>query len=587
MTPADDEPRSPHISSQEIPAEEVKALIQASDLICLRCDAEGVIRAATPRSEDRLGPLVGRTWEEVTGVPFARGQGSERCPGTPPLSLPLLFDHLDLPDGRISLGCDIRAQLAAESDAAETARRLAHQEAALDQAAIVAITDRRGKITYANDTFVELSGYPREELLGRDHRILNSGRHPKAFFKELWATIGSGRVWRGEICNRSKRGELYWVDTTIVPFLDAQGEIEEYVAIRADITARKEHENELRLLASLVDASQDAIVREGLSGTITAWNPGAEKLYGRTAGRTLGRPLSDVFPDAAEPTQASSEPVEHRRPHADGTQLLVAETVSPVLDETGEVVAWVRISRDIGARKRMQARLAQASKLAALGELAGNIAHEINNPIGVVSGKARLLLSREELSPKVERELGKIVEQCDRIGRLTRGLLDYCRPAAGQRTQVDAQLHLRKAAAFVDTRATRHNVTIELELLEDPPRVFAEGSELQQVFLNLLLNGIDALSASGGGRIRVETRRGTLRGEPAFEVLFQDDGPGIPPEIQDRVFEPFFTTREGEGTGLGLAICHGLVQGQGGEIRLGAAPPSGGACFELAFPLGS
>ena len=564
---------------------ELKDLIAGSNLICLRCDASGVIRAASPASEERLGALIGKSWEEVTGTPFLVGQTSERCPGAPPASLPLLFDHHDLANGRISIGRDLRQQLAAESDAREATRQLKHQKAALDQHAIVAITDPRGRITYANEKFVELSGYPLPELLGQDHRILNSGRHPKAFFRGLWETIARGEVWRGEICNRAKAGHLYWVDTTIVPFTDTEGEVLEYVAIRADITARKEHETELRLLASLVEASQDAIIREGLGGTITAWNSGAEKLYGRTAGRTLGCPLSEVFPDAQEPTRPSERPVERTRAHADGTQLQVAETVSPVLDEAGEVVAWVRISRDVGASKRMQARLAQASKMAALGELAGNIAHEINNPIGVVSGKARLLLSREELSPKVERELGKIVEQCDRIGRLTRGLLDYCRPAGGQPSQVDAHIHLRKAAAFVDTRAQRHNVTIELELLDDPPLVWGEGSELQQVFLNLLLNGIDALSPEGG-KIRIETRRGTLRGQNALEVVVSDDGPGIPAEIQDRVFEPFFTTRDGKGTGLGLAICHGLVQGQGGEIRLSSAS-GGGACFELAFPLGA
>jgi PAS domain S-box-containing protein len=567
-----------------IAPEELKDLILASHMICVRCDAEGVIRAATPTSEQRLGGLVGKTWEEVMGSPFVVGQNTERCPGAS-TTPPLLFDHHDLPDGRISLGRDLREQLAAESDARDALHQLEHQKTALDQHAIVAITDPRGRITYANDKFVEISGYGLDELLGKDHRILNSGRHPKEYFRDLWARIRSGGVWRGEICNRAKGGHLYWVDTTIVPFKDTDGSILEYVAIRADITARKEHETELRLLASLVEASQDAIVREGLSGTVTAWNKGAEALYGRTAGRTLGCHLSDVFPDSDGPTQASEEPVERRRRHSDGSELLVAETVSPVLDDAGEVVAWVRISRDVGARKRMQARLAQASKLAALGELAGNIAHEINNPIGVVSGKARLLLSREELSPKVERELTKIVEQCDRIGRLTRGLLDYCRPAGGKRSQVDAQLHLRKAAAFVDTRAQRHHVTIDLELMDDPPLVFAEGSELQQVFLNLLLNGIDALCPEGGN-IRIETRRGTLRGQPALEIVVQDDGPGIPAEIQDRVFEPFFTTREGKGTGLGLAICHGLVQGQGGEIRLGRAP-EGGACFELAFPLGA
>lgn len=569
-----------------ITLQDLSDLVSASQLIFLRCDAEGVIQMATPASEARLGAVVGRTWEEVTGSPFRTGVASERSPGAPPSLIPIQFEHHDLErGGRISLGRDLSEQVAVESDAREATRLLAHQKEALDLHAIVAVTDRLGRITYANSKFIEISGYSLEELLGKDHRILNSGRHPKNFFRNLWGTIGSGQVWRGEICNRAKGGHLYWVDTTIVPFTDPDGEIHEFVAIRADITARKEHETELRLLASLVEASQDAIVREGLAGTVTAWNAGAEKLYGRTAGRTLGRPFSAIFPDVDSPTRASEHPVERTRLHADGSELLVAETVSPVLDETGDVAAWVRISRDIGMRKRMESRLAQASKLAALGELAGNIAHEINNPIGVVSGKARLLLSREELSPKVERELGKIVEQCDRIGRLTRGLLDYCRPATGPRGKIDAQIHLRKAAAFVDTRAQRHGVTLEIELLDDPPLVCADGSELQQVFLNLLLNGIDAL-VTRGGTIRLRTQLGTLRGRPALEIAVADDGPGIPPEIQDRVFEPFFTTREGQGTGLGLAICHGLVQGQGGEIHLDSAP-EGGARFRLLFPVSS
>ncbi|MBL4844590.1 MAG: PAS domain S-box protein [Planctomycetes bacterium] len=570
-------PRELHL----IRPEELSELILRSELFCLRCCADGIVRDTTPATEAQLGPVVGRAWSEVIGSPFRLGLKPEHC--TTPGSLALQFDHLDLPDGgRISLGRDLSEQERVRIRADEANRQLANQKTALDQHAIVATTDRKGLITYANEKFVEISGYSLDELLGQDHRLVNSGRHSEAFMSNLWSTISAGRVWRGEICNRAKNGELYWVNTTIVPFTDSEGEIVEYVAIRADITARKEHETELRLLASLVEASQDAIVREGLGGTVTAWNPGAERLYGATAGRTLGRPLSALFADAEQRTVASPEPVERVRKHADGSELLVAETVSPILDETGEAMAWVRISRDIGARRQLEARLAQAAKLAALGELAGNIAHEINNPIGVVSGKARLLLTREVLSPKVERELGKIVEQCDRIGRLTRGLLDYCRPTSSPSEPTDAQLHLHKAAAFVESRAQRHGVTIELDLLPDPPWISAQGSELQQVFLNLLLNGIDALSEDGG-TIRIESRRGELRGHPALEFVITDDGPGVPAEHRGRVFEPFFTTREGKGTGLGLAICHALVHGQGGEIHL-ESPAEGGACFTLLFP---
>src|SRR5688500_2834502 len=178
----------------------------------------------------------------------------------------------------------------------ESLRLLEEMRYALDQAAIVALTDQRGVITYVNDKFCDISGYSRDELMGQDHRIINSGYHPKEFIRELWRPIAQGRVWRGEIRNRAKNGTFYWVDTTIVPLLDAHGKPRQYLAIRSDITQRKAAEQQLADQAALAQLGQlAAVVAHEVRNPLAGVKGSLQVLRSRAATDQPDRHLFDVM----------------------------------------------------------------------------------------------------------------------------------------------------------------------------------------------------------------------------------------------------------------------------------------------------
>ncbi|GCL73232.1 bifunctional diguanylate cyclase/phosphodiesterase [Paenibacillus naphthalenovorans] len=248
-------------------------------------------------------------------------------------------------------------------------KELADIRHALDQSSIVAITDPRGIILYVNEQFCRISRYEREELLGQDHRILNSGYHSRDFFKNMWATIGSGDIWRGEIRNKAKDGSFYWVDTTIVPFLNEQGRPYQYVSIRNDISLRKQMEEEIRKSEEryrlITENSSDLISIIDAEGNFLYVSPSHASLLGHDLPDFESSQIlqwvheedRETVVDAIESRLAArkeSPPLEFRVRTRGGSYCYMETKINPILNQSGEVNSLTLIMRDITERKKSE-----------------------------------------------------------------------------------------------------------------------------------------------------------------------------------------------------------------------------------------
>jgi PAS domain S-box-containing protein len=258
-------------------------------------------------------------------------------------------------------------QSIAEDQAKLASKDVDDLRAALDEHAIVAIADSKGRITFVNEKFCAISKYRRDELIGQDHRIINSAYHGKEFFRRLWETISRGEVWQGEIRNRAKDGTYYWVDTTIVPFMDRHGKIRQYIAIRADITKRKEAELDATKLAAIVQSSEDAIIGKDLRGVVTSWNSAAERIFGFSSQEMVGRSIVSIIPlDRHLEETNILEEISHGRSvrhfeterlRKDGVIVNVSVAISPIRDSAGQIVGASKIARDITDYKKSKQAL--------------------------------------------------------------------------------------------------------------------------------------------------------------------------------------------------------------------------------------
>jgi PAS domain S-box-containing protein len=478
---------------------------------------------------------------------------------------------------------------------------------AINTASIVTMADANGRIKFVNQKFLDITKYTREELIGQKHSIINSGYHSKKFWKEMWRTIGNGEIWRGEVRNRAKTGEFYWVDTFIVPIKDSHGKIAEFISIRNEITQRKRDEEKLQLLSMVASNTSNYVIITDEAGYIEWVNESFERASGYTLEEIKGlKPGSflqgpDTDPEIVEYMSDrlakgkafSCELINYTK---SGETYWVNINVQPLRDNHGKVIRFFAIMHNITHQKKLVTDLELATQKAVESDrlksaFLANISHEIRTPMNAIMGFVELL-ERPNL-PEAKRDLFfKLIQarSKDLLG-IVNDILDISKIEAGQLSAIPVTGNLKELFDRLQVSfhaETTHlnnkpvSVEINLDLLPEQQVIQADFIKLNQVLTNLLTN---AAKFTAQGSIQLS---GKLTASQELLFTVRDTGMGIPPDQLEIIFKPFRQANDSihlqfGGSGLGLAICKGLVEAWGGRIWV-ESELNNGSAFYFTMP---
>ena len=362
-------------------------------------------------------------------------------------------------------------------------------------------------------------------------------------------------------------GAIIWLEHSWSRVLEAR------IVSKTDALAKSEEK-----YRSLVESAEDFIFTVDREGRFQSMNTFTANFFGGSPEKFIGQPVANAFPDPMAERQtrliagvyASGKSTREEFELPLETQSTwISANFMPVKTETGEVGTVLCIARDITETKNLQRQLVNAEKLASLGTLAAGVAHEINNPLGVILGFCELLLRKAEKNSQHYEDLKTIERQGLLCKETVENLLSFARTEKQALEHADANQCIEAIVKILRHLLEKNGIRLALRLTENLPPVKGDARQLQQVFLNLTTNAMAAMKNGGTLTIRSLLERNPRR----VWVQFRDTGAGIPPEHMDRIFEPFFTTKpEGQGTGLGLFVSYGIVSSYGGTIECDSTP---------------
>ncbi|WXG42233.1 MAG: PAS domain S-box protein [Candidatus Freyarchaeum deiterrae] len=468
-------------------------------------------------------------------------------------------------------------------------------EASLDPLVTI---NAEGKITDVNKATEEVTGVPREQLIGSD--FSDYFTEPKKAEEGYLKVFTEGLVRDYPLAIRHKSGKITDVLYNATVYRNDAGEIQGVFAAARDITERKQAEERVREQAELLDEAHDAITVRNLENCIIYWNKGAEQMYGWTAEEVIGRKANEfLYKEDAPPSAGALKTVIERGEWSgelhqvtkDGKEIIVDSHWTLMRDSEGNLKSIMAINTDITDKKNLETQMLRAQRMESIGTLAGGIAHDLNNVLTPITLSLQLL--QEKLTDNKDKEILEILQNSAQRGSdLVRQVLLFTRGIESERKPIQPRSLITEVEKIMEETFPK-SIEIRRRIPSDLSIISGDATQLHQVLMNLCVNARDAMPDGGileisadndyideeYARLHLEAKVGNY-----VVISVSDTGTGMPLEVRNRLFEPFFTTKErGKGTGLGLSTALAIVKNHGGFINVYSEVRKG-SVFKVYLP---